>query len=394
MILTKRLGKGKKIQYNIISEDSLLTFINEEINPAIKWKGFGSEIKKLVALLITSDNTISIKKWRKEYWAPNVGKYHNRFSKVFWLVRGYSEEEAIENISEDQGKLGKKFSEKIKENPEAYDSYTSTQIGWWIKKGYSLEDAIKLQKERQHTFSKEKLLNKFSHIEAEKIMNERNNKWQKSLDISKNITWDDLDKDARSIKVFIGKYGNDGFIELCKAYIKFSFISAKTKSIYTLLVENNIRTTDELYLCVLKSSYKTAFNISRLAPVQEYLKLSKYEILDKWYIANELEFTISRWGHISYYKNHYFQSKGELMIGTYLIEEGVDFTMHKKYPLSTKRCFYDFYIPHLDLYVEYCGMKTKEGIENYSKKKEKLKDFNVIWENDPEIIIDILSEYF
>jgi len=52
---------------------------------------------------------------------------------------------------------------------------------YWIKKGFTEEEAKIKVKERQSTFSKEKCIEKFGEIEGMKRWQERQNKWQKKL---------------------------------------------------------------------------------------------------------------------------------------------------------------------------------------------------------------------
>jgi hypothetical protein len=77
-----------------------------------------------------------------------------------------------------------KSDEDRKEFLEAIDwsaRITSTQLEWWLNKGYTEEDAQKLLKERQTTFSLEKCIQKWGEEKGTKIFNERQTKWLKSF---------------------------------------------------------------------------------------------------------------------------------------------------------------------------------------------------------------------
>lgn len=54
---------------------------------------------------------------------------------------------------------------------------TSTQLQWWLNKGYTEEEAQKLLKERQATFTLEKCIQKYGITEGTKIFNNRNSNW-------------------------------------------------------------------------------------------------------------------------------------------------------------------------------------------------------------------------
>lgn len=85
------------------------------------------------------------------------------------------------------------FSKKFKEyksdedRKEFLDSIdwsariTSTQLEWWLNKGYNEEEAQKLLKERQTTFSLEKCITKYGQEKGTHVFNERQTKWLKSF---------------------------------------------------------------------------------------------------------------------------------------------------------------------------------------------------------------------
>jgi len=142
----------------------------------------------------------------------------------FWILRGWTKEEAKEKISKLQINNGLKYSEKQKSNPELYTARTSTQVGYWIKKGLTKEEAINKVKERQGVFSKDKLIKKYGEKEGIRILQERNIKWVKSL--TENNNMDELNKSkAVSLDKMILKYGYDNAIIKYDNWIK---ICAKT----------------------------------------------------------------------------------------------------------------------------------------------------------------------
>lgn len=105
----------------------------------------------------------------------------NSVKPEFWIFRGWSEEEALEKISEIQRKNCLKFHKKRKENPELYIGYNDTSIEYYLKKGLSEEDAKAALKERQATFTLEKCIKRHGLEEGTRIFNERQDKWQNTL---------------------------------------------------------------------------------------------------------------------------------------------------------------------------------------------------------------------
>ena len=84
------------------------------------------------------------------------------FNIKYWLKRGFSEQDASKKVSEVQFKNGNKLSKKLKENPENYESRSTMQLKYWIKKyGLSEDEArIKLSK-RQNILSLDKFIERY-----------------------------------------------------------------------------------------------------------------------------------------------------------------------------------------------------------------------------------------
>lgn len=99
----------------------------------------------------------------------------------YWLKKGYTKEEAIKNISEFQKSNSLKGIKARLNNPEKYSSVTETQLGYWLKKGYNGEEAIKKLSERQTTFSLKKCIEKYGEENGKKRFTERQVKWSKTL---------------------------------------------------------------------------------------------------------------------------------------------------------------------------------------------------------------------
>ena len=95
----------------------------------------------------------------------------------YWLKRGYTENEAAQKISEIQHTNAKKVK----------NHGVTKHIEYWINKGYCEEEAIEKLAESQRTFTKEKNIEKYGEIEGLKRWEERQNKWQKTLHESQNL---------------------------------------------------------------------------------------------------------------------------------------------------------------------------------------------------------------
>lgn len=135
---------------------------------------------------ILSDRKKQISKSVKdtnEYDKIHNPNHHLKFaySKEALMYRGYSEEEA-ERISKEAGrKVGELNKKHWKENPEKFYNTRTTRKEYWIKKGYSEEEAIQKVKERQRTFTLEKCIAKYGEEIGKHRWQERQYKWKKSL---------------------------------------------------------------------------------------------------------------------------------------------------------------------------------------------------------------------
>jgi hypothetical protein len=104
-----------------------------------------------------------------------------RYRTEYWVKNGYSEEEAIDMIKKLQYDNSKKAITLRKQFPENYSAITETQIGYWLKKGYNEEEALLKLSERQKTFSLQKCIEKYGEEDGIDKFTERQIKWSNSL---------------------------------------------------------------------------------------------------------------------------------------------------------------------------------------------------------------------
>jgi hypothetical protein len=324
-----------------------------------------------------SNETVTKKQWYTK-WSTVLKPYSNPRQLKYWLVRGYSQEDATHNIRQIQSNAGQSFSKKIKEDPSKYKDYTPTQIGYWLKKGFSYDEAKMQVSKRQMTFSIELCIVKWGLTRGTDKFNKRQEKWQSSLNNSKGITWSDADKNCRTLSTF------DTLADLINTYLTYTFISDDVKAMYQKILDLNITKSNTLLEEILKFNFNDVSLISNLRPIQDFLQKSKYEIIFHWANTNT-QFKKTKWGNLYYYNDHYFQSTGEWILGVYLINNKIDFSMHKKYPVDGL-FFYDFYLPKYNVYIEYCGRDPG----SYDKKKGFLEkhNLNIIWESSIDNILD------
>jgi hypothetical protein len=101
--------------------------------------------------------------------------------KEFWIIKGYSEEEAISLALARKKSNNKSGAKIIKEKTEEeHRSNSHRCIEYWLLRGYTEEEAKEKISEHQATFSKKKCIEKNGEEEGIRIWQERQQKWLKS----------------------------------------------------------------------------------------------------------------------------------------------------------------------------------------------------------------------
>ena len=131
----------------------------------------------------------------------------NRFRIEYWLRKGLTEEESKKKISEIQKENSLKVNQKNKPNP--------TRIDYWLNKGYDFETAREKLKERQSTFTLEKCIKKHGVIEGTKIYNERQLKWQETLNKNNNSSELNIKRGIKK-QNYIKKHSEEKYNEIIK----------------------------------------------------------------------------------------------------------------------------------------------------------------------------------
>lgn len=107
----------------------------------------------------------------------NPGKNHggrfSAYSKKFIKYQNLASDEIESKIQE----INKKKQKTCKEHPEN----RNTNKEFYLVRGFSEQEAIEMIHQRQQTFSLKKCIEKYGNFEGTKIFNERQKKWQKSL---------------------------------------------------------------------------------------------------------------------------------------------------------------------------------------------------------------------
>lgn len=95
------------------------------------------------------------------------------FSPEFYKARGYSDVDSIRLAKEKSNIAVKTMAEN--------DSFWNRKE-YWLKRGFSEEEAKKIVSEKQSTFSKEKCIEKYGEEVGLRVWSERQNKWMNTMD--------------------------------------------------------------------------------------------------------------------------------------------------------------------------------------------------------------------
>ena len=111
------------------------------------------------------------------------------WSPDFWAQRGWSPEEAAARSSAVQSENNERLATKKVADPVAYSNMLPMQLGYWLKRGHTREEARALVAERQACFSYAKLVKKYGEEVAREKLHERNLKWVTSLGVESTKGW-------------------------------------------------------------------------------------------------------------------------------------------------------------------------------------------------------------
>jgi len=375
-------GKYVFIETKIKNEQDLLRWINSNLPrpDSIPYIRISDGLKKLVLPMIKDSTVIG----HKRFFMLIIGANNNikfKSQLEFWTNRGYTENEAHIKVAEFQSISSNEFAKKRKENPERYNDILPNQIGYWIKLGYTDEEAVELVRERQTTFSLDKCIEKYGEIEGLQRWEARQAKWQKSRLASLNEGLWDTESQGVTYKKWEEVHGDNWIVELFNSKKEFQIKSSHHK-FYELVINHK----NELLEQAFKLEWDDFIVFSSLGIVSYVLKTSKNDLIEAWLDHHDISYVKGIYSN-RYWKNgKYYASKGELSIGMYLESLNIDFDTNIRYPNSKRIA--DFYIPALDLYIEYMGMDD----DTYILRKNELKEHKIIWSSNIAFIKNKIHE--
>lgn len=359
----------KKVVYTVHTHSELETFLKDENIYKFFIKFPYKEVDRIQYEI---DNTQKlsykeIKPWIKKILDYPESIYHPRFL----YCMGWDDLSIVNFISEKQKNNSKILSDKKRKNPENYFSSTTSNIQYWLSKGYSIDEAkIKLSN-RQKTFSREICIQKYGENEGLNKFNERQKKWVNSL--QKLPNYHEIQR-----KKNLYDYDKQDINYL----VEISSFTEKTKSLILKYID--CKTIDEFVENIINE-----IDIKRYSDIQPYFnsliigkKYNKSVTDIKNLFLLKIPYSISKqvYGTPIYHNGIRFKSTKEYQLAIFFESINIEYIYEKNYPNSNFKC--DFFIPKKNCYVEYYGMlsgKKENHLDDkqifYKKKMEEKNEF-------------------
>lgn len=152
----------------------------------------------------------------------NFLKENSSWCIEFWLKKGYSKDDAELKLKEYHKNNGKALSNKLKTDDifrEEFKNKCTTNINYWINLGYNIIDAQKKLTERQKTFSLEKCIEKYGEKIGKIKWQERQDKWLATLDAKSDEEKLEINKKKLLNNSGYSKQSQDLFWNIHKEFI-------------------------------------------------------------------------------------------------------------------------------------------------------------------------------
>lgn len=318
------------------------------------------------------------------------------YNEYFLKCMGWSENNIKKFISDKQKQNSKKLSDLKKSNPEHYKDKITTNVEYWVKKGYSLQNAKTKVTQRQSTFSLKKCIEKYGNDEGTKVFNQRQDKWITSL--KNKVDYSEIQKSKNSFK-----YGKKSYSDI----LKHSGFKEKINTIITYCVTN--KNVNDFVDCVLSKD-----------DIKKYSDLSPYissKIIHNFYQTTDKELKNIIYGKINlnqnrqyygisiYHNGIRYKSVGEYRVALFLEKNNLDFEYETNYSDSNMKC--DFYLPNENIFVEFFGLlngknmnKLDQVLESYKEKMNyKIKfcmdnNISLIYDSNDNKLIEKIKKHY
>lgn len=224
-----------------------------------------------------------ISPYSREFWTskinPDTGKNYTKIEadyernsrrpirKEYWIKKGYTEEEAEKLCIDEKNKNNKSGAKKSKEVPlEIRKKVSKRCIEYWLNKGYSLIDAKEELAKQQATFTLGKCIQKYGEVEGKHRWLERQEKWQNTLNLKSDSEKEEINRKKATKINYATLWNQDlnvkGILYLLKitgSNEEFYKIGVTTKSVYSRYGGNISQYYDYEILQVIENTINQSF---------------------------------------------------------------------------------------------------------------------------------------
>lgn len=155
--------------------------------------------------------------------------------KEYWIKKGYNDEDALQLAFETKNKNNKKGAKNMKISPNLRVA-SKRCIEYYTARGYSEEEAANLLAKEQTKFSKEICIEKYGEDEGIKIWQDRQDRWQETLNSKSSEEITRINKARISTMSSISKAEKEIIKELEK-----NDVGHPVNSQFVLFADNNKR---------------------------------------------------------------------------------------------------------------------------------------------------------
>lgn len=302
---------------------------------------------------------------------------HKFNSSLEGLIHLFGEEKANDIIykrgtafrnSEIQRRNSEKFAKKRKDNPELYTDILTTQIGYYLKQGYSEDESQELLSERQRTFSLDKCIDKYGIETGTEVFNQRQSKWQETLNNKSQEEKDEINKNKSCVLIKESESKIDYYDRLNNSVNNIIYDETDCKEFINSFYNDNLKYK---FLCkeyFIKDLPMSIYNVIDKDNISDYLDNLKLTFPDKNLIRKNGRFFQKR------IPEGLLRSSLEITFHEELIKRNIQFKLEKFYDINIEKLKSDFYIVEYDIHIEIAGDMKNETYINKMKYKEEQYD--------------------
>lgn len=225
-------------------------------------------------------------------------------------------------------------------------------------------------------------------------------------DVSKNAIINELKQLKEKLNRLPISSDDWGLTRLCQTHfggwniaLKECFGEVNQKR-YVITIDNIVNEVEKFISQYGRIPLRYDFDGKQLPYFEAVVTGLKLKNWSELYLLKEFDHIMDNhrkhgFGQISIFEGKLYLSSKELEIGKFLYCRGINF--EKEVPYQDSNNIFDFFIPSLNVYIEYYGIKTEEYENRIKEKRKHYGDLNVFeifkYDNIEEKLVEMLNKY-